>query len=267
MFRNDLTVNADGTRALKFTDVTARAASMRDAYGMGVATGDFDNDGCIDLYVTTLGRNQLFRNRCNGTFTDVSKSSRTDDSGWSSSAAFVDYDRDGWLDLFVGHYLNYSTDTNIKCYSVNGRSDYCPPHVYSAQPSHLFHNNRDGTFTDATAAAGMSSEFGPALGVATADFNGDGWVDIYVTNDGQPNQMWINQHNGTFKNTGLLSGTALSARGRGEIEHGRGRRRFRQRRRRGPPGHRVDRPGQRSLRQRRFGNLRRPERAHRGCGS
>ncbi len=220
LFRNDLTVNADGTRALKFTDVTAASGIDANAYGMGVATGDYDNDGCIDLYVTTFGRNQLFHNRCNGTFTDVSKSSRTDDTGWSSSAAFVDYDRDGWLDLFVGHYLNYSTDTNIKCYSVNGRSDYCPPHVYSAQPSHLFHNNRDGTFTDATASAGLSSEFGPALGVVTADFNGDGWIDIYVTNDGQPNQMWINQHNGTFKNTGLLSGTALSAEGEAKSSMG-----------------------------------------------
>jgi hypothetical protein len=220
LFRNDLTVNADGTRTLKFTDVTDASGIQANAYGMGVATGDFDNDGCIDLYVTTLGRNQLFRNNCNGTFTDVSRASRTDDSGWSSSAAFVDYDRDGWLDLFVGHYLNYSTETNIKCYSVNGRSDYCPPHVYSAQPSHLFHNNRNGTFTDATAAAGMSSEFGPALGVATADFNGDGWIDIYVTNDGQPNQMWINQHDGTFKNTGLLSGTALSGEGEAKSSMG-----------------------------------------------
>ena len=220
LFRNDLTVNADGTRTLKFTDVTGASGINANAYGMGVATGDFDNDGCIDLYVTTLGRNELFHNNCDGTFTDVSKSSRTDDSGWSSSAAFVDYDRDGWLDLFVGHYLNYSTETNIRCYSVNGRSDYCPPHVYSAQPSHLFHNNRDGTFTDVTAAAGMSSEFGPALGVVTADFNGDGWVDIYVTNDGQPNQMWINQHNGTFKNTGLLSGTALSGEGEAKSSMG-----------------------------------------------
>src|SRR5678815_2431735 len=95
--RNDLTVNADGTRLLKFTDVTDASGIQANAYGMGVATGDFDNNGCIDLYVTTLGRNQLFRNNCNGTFTDVSRSSRTDDSGWSSSAAFVDYDGDGWL--------------------------------------------------------------------------------------------------------------------------------------------------------------------------
>jgi hypothetical protein len=220
LYRNDLEVHADGTRALRFTDVTDASGINANAYGMGVATGDYNNDGCIDLYVTTLGRNQLFRNNCDGTFTDVSKESGTDDSGWSSSAAFVDYDRDGWLDLFVGHYLGYSPEGNIQCYSVNGRPDYCPPHVYSAQPSHLFHNNRDGTFTDATAAAGMSTEFGPALGVSTADFNGDGWIDIYVTNDGQQNQMWINQHDGTFKNTALFSGTALSAEGQAKSSMG-----------------------------------------------
>jgi hypothetical protein len=220
LFRNDLQVNADGTRSLHFTDVTDGSGLNAAGYGMGVATGDYNSDGCVDLYVTALGRNQLFRNNCNGTFTDVSKESRTDETGWSTSAAFVDYDRDGWPDLFVGHYLAYSTDTNSQCYSVTGKPDYCPPHVYSAQPSHLLHNNRDGTFTDVTVAAGMSREFGPALGVSTADFNGDGWPDIYVANDGQPNQLWINQHDGTFKNTGLLSGTALSAEGEAKSSMG-----------------------------------------------
>ena len=213
LFRNDLHVGADGARALTFTDVTEASGLVADGYGMGVAAGDFNNDGCIDVYVTALGRNQLFKNNCDGTFADVSKASRTDDSGWSTSAAFVDYDRDGWLDLFVGHYLAYNTDANIQCYSVSGKPDYCPPHVYSAQPSHLFHNNRDGTFTDVTVAAGISREFGPALGVTTADFNGDGWPDLFVANDGQPNQLWINKHDGTFANTALLSGTALSAEG------------------------------------------------------
>jgi hypothetical protein len=213
LFRNDLKVAPDGTRTRHFTDVTAASGIVTQGYSMGVATGDYDNDGCIDLYVTSLGRNQLFHNNCNGTFTDVSKTSQTDDDGWSISASFVDYDRDGALDLFVGNYLNYSLEANIHCYSLSGSLDYCPPHVYRPHPSHLYRNNWDGTFTDVTVEAGLSREFGPALGVSTADFNGDGWIDIYVANDGQPNQLWINQHDGTFKNTALLSGAALSPEG------------------------------------------------------
>jgi hypothetical protein len=220
LFRNDLSIAADGTRQVHFTDVTAASGIVTLGYSMGVATGDFNNDGCVDLYVTSLGRNQLFRNNCNGTFTDVSKASRTDDDGWSISAAFVDYDRDGWLDLFVGNYLNYSIEANVHCFSLSGSLDYCPPHVYRPHPSHLYHNNRDGTFTDVTASAGMSHEFGPALGVSTADFNGDGWMDIYVANDGLPNQLWINQRDGTFKNTALLSGAALSPEGEAKSSMG-----------------------------------------------
>jgi hypothetical protein len=213
LFRNDLQVGADGSRRLRFSDVTDASGIDAHGYGMGVATGDYNNDGCIDLYVTGLVRNQLFRNMCNGTFTDVSTASGTSDSGWSVPATFLDYDRDGWLDLFVGHYLNYSVEANLRCFSVSGSADYCPPHVYRAQPGKLFHNHRDGTFTDVTTAAGMSREFGPALGVSTADFNGDGWIDLYVANDSEPNQLWINQHDGTFKNTALLAGVALSPEG------------------------------------------------------
>ena len=199
---------------------------------MGVAAGDFNNDGCIDLYLTNLGPNQLFRNNCDGTFTDVSKQSRTDDPSWSVSAAWVDYDRDGWLDLFVGNYLRWSEAVEHAVPRASGRPDYCSPNVYQPLPSRLYHNNHDGTFTDVTAAAGIAREFGPALGVSTADFNDDGWMDIYVANDGQPNQLWINQHDGTFRNIGLRSGAALSAHGQGEGQHGRRRRRLRQRRRR-----------------------------------
>ena len=213
LFRNDLNAAADSRRTLHFTDVTETSGIRASGYGMGVATGDYNNDGCIDLYVTNLGSNQLFRNNCDGTFTDATAASRTASPGWSVSAAFVDFDRDGWLDLFVGHYVNYSVEANVKCFGLAGGSDYCPPHVYTAQPSKLYRNNRDGTFTDVTARAGLSTEFGPALGVATADFNGDGWMDIYVANDGQPNQLWINQRNGTFKNTALLAGAALGADG------------------------------------------------------
>jgi hypothetical protein len=213
LFRNDLTVAADGTRTLRFTDVTAASGIVTHGYAMGVTTGDFNNDGCVDLYVTVLGPNQLFRNNCDGTFTDVSKQSGTDDPGWSVSATFFDYDRDGWLDLFVGNYLQYNIEANIHCFSLSGSLDYCPPHVYRAAPSHLYHNNRDGTFTDVTLKAGLAREFGPALGSVAADFNGDGWVDLYVANDGQPNQLWINQHDGTFRNTALLAGAALSPEG------------------------------------------------------
>jgi enediyne biosynthesis protein E4 len=222
LFRNDLVINPDGTRTLTFTDVTDTSGIASRGYGMGVATGDFNNDGCVDLYLTNLGENQLFRNNCDGTFTDVSKQSGTagKPGNWSVSAAFVDYDRDGWLDLFVGDYLNWNVATSMPCFSPSGRPDYCSPNVFQPQPSRLYHNNRDGTFTDVTKAAGMSAEFGPALGVSTADFNGDGWPDIYVANDGQPNQLWINQRDGTFKNTGLLSGTALSAHGKAKAGMG-----------------------------------------------
>jgi hypothetical protein len=213
LFRNDLTVAPDGTRTLHFTDVTEQSGIRTRGYGMGVAAGDFDNDGCVDLYLTNLGANQLFHNNCDGTFTDVSKASGTADPSWSVSAAFVDVDRDGWLDLFVGNYLNYSIAANVPCLSPSGLPDYCSPNVYRAQPSRLFHNNHDGTFTDITTASGLSRDFGPALGVTTADFNGDGWIDLYVSNDGHENQLWINQRDGTFMNMGPLSGAALSAHG------------------------------------------------------
>jgi hypothetical protein len=216
LFRNDLVVSQDGTRTLTFTDVTEKSGIVSRGYGMGVATGDFNNDGCVDLYLTNLGENQLFRNNCDGTFTDVSKQSGTagKPGNWSVSAAFVDYDRDGWLDLFVGNYLNWNVATSMPCFSQSGRPDYCSPNVFQPQASRLYHNNRDGTFTDVTKIAGMSGEFGPALGVSTADFNGDGWPDIYVANDGQPNQLWINQHDGTFRNTALLAGASVGASGK-----------------------------------------------------
>jgi enediyne biosynthesis protein E4 len=213
LFRNDLQLHGDGSPTLRFTDVTDASGINATGYGMGVASGDFDNDGWIDIYVNNLGANQLFRNNGDGTFSDVSKQSGTDDPGWSASAAFFDYDRDGWLDLFVGNYLNYSTAANVQCHTVAGNLDYCAPFVYSPQPSRLFRNRRDGTFIDVTAAAGMSREFGPALGVAAADFNGDGWIDLYVANDLQPNQLWMNQRDGMFRNTALLAGVALGADG------------------------------------------------------
>jgi hypothetical protein len=215
LFRNDL---KDGK--LHFTDVTAASGIVTHGYAMGVATGDFNNDGCVDLYVTVLGPNQLFKNNCDGTFTDVSKASHTDDAGWSVSATFFDYDRDGYLDLFVGNYVDYSVAANKQCFSLSGSLDYCPPHIYRAAPSHLYHNNHDGTFTDVTVKSGVAREYGPALGAVAADFNGDGWPDLYVANDGQPNQLWINQHDGTFRNSALLAGVALSPEGEAKSSMG-----------------------------------------------
>jgi hypothetical protein len=228
LYRNDLVVNPDGTRTLRFTDVTRESGITARGYGMGVAAGDFDNDGCVDLFLTNLGPNQLWRNNCDGTFTDVSNhigaaadsSRQKPDSSWSVSAAFLDFDRDGWLDLFVGNYLSYRIEANMPCFSPSGRPDYCSPSAYRPQPSRLYHNNRDGTFSDVTVAAGLARDFGPALGVTTADFNGDGWIDIFVANDGQPNQLWINQRDGTFRNLGLLSGTAMNPHGKAKAGMG-----------------------------------------------
>jgi hypothetical protein len=214
LYRNDLEASPDGIRTLRFTDVTDASGVVVRGYAMGAATGDYNNDGCVDLYVTNLERSQLFRSDCDGTFTDVSTESRTEDRGWSVSAAFVDYDRDGWLDLFVGNYVRYSFEGDKPClHPIGSLRDYCPPSVYRPQPGRLYHNNRNGTFTEVTAAAGMEREFGPALGVSTADFNGDGWIDVYVANDGAPNQLWINRRDGTFTNTALAAGAALGADG------------------------------------------------------
>src|SRR5947207_9139012 len=212
LFRNDLVVKPDGTRTLHFTDVTGQSGIDTHGYGMGVAAADFNNDGCVDLYLTNLGRNQLFRNNCDGTFTDISKQSRTDISGWSVSAAFVDYDRDGWLDLYVGNYVIWDVQSDQKCTGLTGRRDYCTPAVYRPQRDRLFHNNRDGTFTDVTATALPGGPFGPALGVATADFDNDGWLALFVGNDGSGVIMWVNKRHGHFTDPQLPAG---DGRGRG----------------------------------------------------
>jgi hypothetical protein len=216
LFRNDTAAGAP----VRFTDVTEASGIVADGYGMGAAAGDVNNDGCVDLYVTNLGPGTLFRNRCDGTFVDDTARTGTASSGWGVSASFLDYDRDGWLDLFVAHYLNYSVAANVRCHSASGQLDYCPPHVYRALPSRLYRNRGDGTFIDVTAQAGMALDFGPGMGVSTADFDGDGWIDIFVTNDSTANNLWINQRDGTFRNTALLAGVAVGTDGQPKASMG-----------------------------------------------
>ena len=220
LFRNDLTAGPGAGPVVRFTDVTETSGIDARGYGMGVAAGDIDNDGCIDVYLTNVGSNQLFDNNCDGTFTEVARARGVADPGWGVSAAFLDFDRDGWLDLYVGNYVDYRVERDITCTSVTGGRDYCPPRVYRAQRDRLYRNRGQGGFVDVTARALVGGDFGPALGVATADVNGDGWIDIYVANDGQANQLWINQRDGTFRNTALLAGVALSADGRAEASMG-----------------------------------------------
>jgi enediyne biosynthesis protein E4 len=226
LFRND--ASQAGPR-FRFTDVTDRSGIVATGYGMGVATGDYDNDGWIDLYVTNMGSNQLFRNNGDGTFSDVTAKTRTDDPRWSTGATFFDYDRDGWLDLFVVNYVNFRPDMKRGCFSAGSAPDYCNPAVYDPAPARLLHNNRDGTFTDISVPAGITRLPARGLGVMALDINSDGWTDLYVANDGDPNQLWINQRgSGVFKDEALLAGVAVNRTGQpqgsmgidaGDIDH------------------------------------------------
>ncbi len=216
LYRNDLEPGADGVPRLRFTRVTAESAIVAEGYGMGAAVGDINNDGYPDLYVTNLGANQMFLNNRDGTFSDVARKSGTDDPRWSTSSAFLDYDRDGKLDLFVTTYLDFSATETRTCYATSSARDYCGPDAYEALPDRLFRNQGEGIFEDVSVSAGIDREFGAGLGVVTADFNGDGWIDIYVANDGDPNQLWTNQKDGSFRNEALFAGAALNRVGRAE---------------------------------------------------
>jgi hypothetical protein len=196
--------------------VTEAAGLGFTGIGMGVAVGDYDGDGDLDLYVTTYGSNVLYRNNGNGTFTDVTREAGVDDPRWSTSAAFVDYDRDGDLDLFVANYVDFTIGAAKACTDPVGARDYCAPSAYHPVPARLFRNEGNGRFTDVTEHAGIVRAYGAGLGVAVGDYNGDGWLDIYVANDATPNQLWVNRQNGSFEDEGWLSGSAANAAGRPE---------------------------------------------------
>lgn len=220
LFRNDLERRPSGETVLRFTDVTEESGINARGYGMGVAVGDVDNDGWPDLYVTNYGANQLWRNRGDGTFEDATARAGVGDPRWSVPAVFWDYDKDGWLDLFVGNYVDFSVATHKRCTTDLGRPNYCGPLAYEPQGDVLFRNRGDGTFEDVTGRAGLRSTAGGALGAITADVNGDGWLDLYVANDGVPNALWVNQGDGTFQDEALLSGSAVNAEGQPEASMG-----------------------------------------------
>ncbi len=214
LFRNERTEKGK----LHFSDVTAEAGVGHWGYGMGIAVGDYNNDGHQDFYVTNFGPNLLYRNDGDGTFTDVTERAGVDDPRFSASSAFLDYDADGDLDLYVTNYVSFTVKANRKCGDT--WQDYCAPSVYEPLPDRLFQNEGAGKFTDVTEEAGLGRAFGAGLGVITIDFNLDNRLDIYVANDGTPNQLWVNKGDGTFEDAGLLSGTAYNVDGVAEAGMG-----------------------------------------------
>jgi len=211
LYRN----NGDGT----FTDVTEQAGVRGAGFGMGVAAADYDNDGWVDLYVTGVNRNQLFHNNGNGTFTDVTEKAGVAGihpklgKTWSISAGWFDYDNDGRLDLFVTNYVNWSLETEPVC-KTRDIVAYCSPNSYTGQPNMLFHNNGDGTFTDVSEASGIGKHAGKGMGVVFADYDGDGYTDVFVSNDTYRNFLFHNNGDGTFREIGTISGVAYNENGR-----------------------------------------------------
>lgn len=207
LYRN----NRNGT----FSDVTAKAGLDIEMYGMGVAVGDYDNDGFVDILITCVGQNRLFHNTGKSTFVDVTNSSGLGKRlAFSTSALWFDYDRDGLLDLFVCNYVKWSPEHDVFC-SLDGKhKSYCTPEAYRGETCWLFHNRGNGTFEDVTASSGIFDSSSKSLGVAMLDDDQDGWPDLLVANDTQPNKLYRNQHNGTFKDVAVEAGLAFSTEGK-----------------------------------------------------
>jgi hypothetical protein len=201
--------NKNGT----FSDVTKQAGLAIELYGFGATAADYDNDGHVDLFVTALGGNHLFHNNGNGTFTDVTAKAGVGASAFSTSAAWFDYDKDGWLDLVVLNYVQWSADKDLFCTLDGKTKSYCTPESYKGESPILYHNKRDGTFEDVTKAAGLYDPASKAMGVALFDYNGDGWLDLFVANDTQPNRLYRNTGKGSFVDEAVASGVAFNEAG------------------------------------------------------
>ena len=211
--------NGDGT----FTDVTQRAGvGAEGLFGMGIAVGDFDNDGFPDLFVCGYGRCILYHNNGDGTFSDITNRARVENTGrWASSAAWFDYDNDGRLDLVIANYVDWSPERNFYCGDRSpGMRSYCHPDDFHPQAPTLYHNNGDGTFTDVSKSSGLAQHAGNGLGIVTFDYDDDGWQDIFIANDHMPNSLFHNNRDGTFTEVAYLAGVAVS--GDGQFEAGMG---------------------------------------------
>lgn len=213
------------TEDLKYVDVSAGSGLDLAGYGMGVAAGDFNNDGRVDLFLTEYGRVRLFRNDSTGAeprFTEITSNAGIENAFWGTSTAFVDFDRDGWLDLVIVNYVNY--DPSRWCADDGSRQEFCGPDAFPGRIAKLYRNvgaEANGErFEDVTIASGLAARPGPGLGILCADFDGDAWPDLFVANDGQPNHLWINQRNGKFAEEGVLRGIALNAMGKAEANMG-----------------------------------------------
>ncbi len=198
--------NKDGT----FTDVTRQTGLAVEMYGIGVAVADYDNDGWLDIYITCVGPNRLFRNNGGTSFTDVTAKAGVGDRGFSSAAAWFDYDNDGRLDLFVGNYVEWTPQTDQFCTLDGKNKSYCTPQGYKGQSPTLYHNRGNGTFENVTDRAGLNDPTGKTLGVALLDFDNDGWMDLFLANDTEPNQLYRNNRDGTFTDNGVMAGVAFS---------------------------------------------------------
>jgi hypothetical protein len=201
--------NKDGT----FTDVTRQAGLATEIYGMGCAVGDFDNDGFDDVYITAVGENHLFHNLGNGRFADITTRAGVGDPGFSTSAMWFDYDNDGKLDLVVSHYVEWTVAGDKSC-SLDGKNkSYCTPQTYEGQGMSLFHNNGDGVFQNVTKRAGLYEATSKSLGIAMLDYDDDGWMDLFVANDTEPNKLYHNNGDGTFTESAVISGVAYGESG------------------------------------------------------